>query len=58
MARDRSLQHSFEEEIGRSGSSFAQDDVGESKDRDDPQISHLSYAGFEGNSFRLSITCF
>lgn len=47
------LQSSLEDEIGMASYAFAQNDVEESKGRDDPQMSELSYAGSAGNTFRL-----
>lgn len=49
------LQSSLDDEIGMASYAFAQNDVEESKGRDDPQRSDLSYAGSAGKTCRLPI---
>ena len=49
------LQSSLEDEIGMASYAFAQNDVEDSKGRDDPQRSDLSYAGSAGKTFRLPV---
>lgn len=48
------LQSSLEDEIGMASYAFAQNDVEESKGRDDPQMSDLSCAGSCRENFQAS----